>query len=83
MRVQLRTHFMTFERVVGETGDLKWVVRDWDGNPLAEGDRRVTVPAGGERLAVEVPAGPFPERLKFAEAEFSVATVYVQDHSRL
>jgi len=55
------------------TGDLKWVVRDWDGNPLAEGDRRVTVPAGGERLAVEVPAGPFPERLKFAEAEFSLA----------
>ena len=65
------------------TGDLKWVVRDWDGNPLAEGDRRVTVPAGGERLAVEVPAGRFPERLMFAEAEFSLATVYVQNHSRL
>ena len=54
-------------------GDLHWVVRDWDGNRLAEGNRRVTVPAGGERLAVEVPAGPFPERLKLAEAEFSLA----------
>ena len=59
------------------------MVRDWEGNPLAEDDRRVTVPAGGEPLALEVPAGPFPERLKFAEAEFSLATVYVQEHSRL
>ena len=53
-------------------GDLKWVVRDWDGNQLAQGDRRVTVPAGGQPLALEVPAAPFPERLKFAEAEFSL-----------
>ena len=53
-------------------GDLQWIVRDWDGNPLAEGNRRVMVPAGGERLVVEVPAPAFPERLKFAEAEFSL-----------
>ena len=51
-------------------GELKWVVRDWDGNQLAQGHRSVRIPKGGERLTVEVPAPRFRKDLRFAEAEF-------------
>jgi hypothetical protein len=53
-------------------GELKWSIRDWDGNQLAGGDLRVSVPAGGEPLPLEVPGPRFPEQLKFAETEFSL-----------
>ena len=70
-----RTTFIAAIRAASSeplSGKLKWIVRDWDGNHMAQGSRPITVPAGSERLNVPVPAPRFPNRLKFAEAEFSL-----------
>lgn len=70
-----KTTFVAEMRAVSDqslAGELKWIVRDWDGNQLAQEARRVSVPGGGERLTLEVPAPRFAEQLRFAEVEFSL-----------
>jgi hypothetical protein len=57
----------------GLSGDLSWIVHDWDGEELQRGQRTLTLPPRGEPLMVEALAPRFPANLKFAEAEFSLA----------
>jgi len=49
---------------------LSHVVRDWAGKALAQGTKKITLPANGELLEVSVPA-PGGER-RFLEAEFTL-----------
>jgi len=55
-------------------GDVEWVLRDWDGNEVGRGKRRLTVPPKGEVVEFLVPIGE-REGLnrKFLEAEISLA----------
>lgn len=56
------------------TGEVQWVLRDWDGNEVGSGKRGITVPARTEPVEFKV---PIPESLrsrrKFLEGEFNLA----------
>jgi hypothetical protein len=67
------THFTASMRSVAESpleGQLRWTVRDWDGNELGRGEKAVAIPPKGAAVNCIVPAPDFPKGLKFAEAEF-------------
>ena len=51
-------------------GQLRWTVRDWDGQVLGEGQRSVALPPQGATASVTVPAPRLAKSLRFAEAEF-------------
>jgi len=55
------------------SGELRWVFRSWDGKELGRRRQRVTLPAHGEPWLVKVDAPRLARRLKFLEAEFSLA----------
>jgi hypothetical protein len=55
------------------SGELQWVFRNWDRKELGRRRQPVTLPARGEPWLLKVEAPPLPRRLKFLEAEFSLA----------
>ncbi len=68
--------FAAHARAVSDTpleGELHWVLRDWDGDEVGQGEQAVTVPAKCEPLDFKLPItdAQRAER-KFLEAEFTL-----------
>ncbi len=54
-------------------GELSWVLRGWDGEPVGKGTRVVVVPAKGEPFEFRLPIGKTERGArKFLEAEFTL-----------
>ncbi|MDX9754735.1 MAG: beta-galactosidase, partial [bacterium] len=53
-------------------GELRWIVRDWDGATLAKGQKAIETPAPGQSRHDFIPLPSLPQGLRFAEAEFQL-----------